>query len=40
MERGISAAVIKGGLSAWRKAGLPVEAVPQDEVTALPVFDS
>jgi membrane protein DedA with SNARE-associated domain/rhodanese-related sulfurtransferase len=32
-------AVIKGGLRAWRKAGLPIEAVPPAEVAALPVFE-
>ena len=37
-ERGISAAVIKGGLRAWRKAGLPVEPVPREEVVELPTF--
>jgi 3-mercaptopyruvate sulfurtransferase SseA len=31
--------VIRGGLRAWAKAGLPVEPVPRDEVTALPVFE-
>ena len=30
--------VIKGGLSAWRKAGLPIETVPSEDVTAMPVF--
>jgi hypothetical protein len=35
MEKGIPAAVIKGGLSAWRKASLPVEAVPHDEMAVL-----
>jgi hypothetical protein len=32
--------VIKGGLSAWRKASLPVEPVPEEEIVVLPVFDS
>ena len=31
--------VIRGGLRAWAKAGLPIEPVPRDEVTALPVFE-
>jgi rhodanese-related sulfurtransferase len=31
--------VIKGGLRAWIKAGLPVEEVPRDEMAALPVFE-
>ena len=37
-NRGIRVAVIKGGLRAWKSAGLPVEAVPRDELTALPTF--
>jgi membrane protein DedA with SNARE-associated domain/rhodanese-related sulfurtransferase len=32
-------AVIRGGLRAWAKAGLPVEAVPRGEMEALPLFD-
>ena len=39
LEKGIPAAVIRGGLSAWRKAGLPVEAVPSEELAQMPVFD-
>jgi membrane protein DedA with SNARE-associated domain/rhodanese-related sulfurtransferase len=31
--------VIRGGLRAWIKAGLPVEGVPQAEMAALPVFE-
>jgi len=31
--------VIKGGLGAWRKAGLPVEPVPASEMAQMPVFD-
>jgi rhodanese-related sulfurtransferase len=31
--------VIRGGLRAWVKAGLPVEDVPPEEVAALPVFE-
>jgi membrane protein DedA with SNARE-associated domain/rhodanese-related sulfurtransferase len=31
--------VIRGGLRAWVKAGLPVEDVPAAEVAALPAFD-
>ena len=38
--QGVSCAVIQGGLRAWRKAGLPLEAVPAEEMSALPVFDS
>jgi len=36
--RGVRVAVIKGGLRAWKSAGLPVEAVPRDELAALPTF--
>jgi membrane protein DedA with SNARE-associated domain/rhodanese-related sulfurtransferase len=31
--------VIRGGLRAWLKAGLPVEEVPAEEVTSLPAFE-
>jgi membrane protein DedA with SNARE-associated domain/rhodanese-related sulfurtransferase len=37
-EKGVSCAVIQGGLRAWQKAALPVEPVPSDEVVALPSF--
>jgi membrane protein DedA with SNARE-associated domain/rhodanese-related sulfurtransferase len=37
-EHGVKAHVIKGGLSAWKKASLPVEPVPADEVIRLPRF--
>ncbi len=37
-DRGIRVAVIKGGLRAWKVAGLPVEAVPLEEMAALPTF--
>jgi rhodanese-related sulfurtransferase len=37
-KQGISVAVIKGGLRGWKKAGLPVEGVPPDELAALPAF--
>jgi hypothetical protein len=30
--------VIEGGLKAWRKAGLPVEKAPPEEMAELPVF--
>jgi hypothetical protein len=30
--------VIKGGLRAWKKAGLPLEAVPPGELTLFPTF--
>ena len=38
-EKGVHAIVIKGGLRAWKKAGLPVESVPQEDLQAMPVFD-
>jgi rhodanese-related sulfurtransferase len=37
-RRGVRVAVIKGGLRAWKGAGLPVEAVPREEMVALPAF--
>ena len=37
-ERGIPSAVIAGGLTAWKKASLPLEPVPFDEVVLLPKF--
>jgi rhodanese-related sulfurtransferase len=37
-EIGIKAYVIIGGLSGWRKAKLPVEPVPREEVVPLPRF--
>ena len=37
-HHGVQVAVIKGGLRAWRREGLPVEAVPPDEVAVLPAF--
>src|ERR1700685_1539281 len=37
-NRGVRVAVIKGGLRAWRGAGLPIEAVPVEEMAALPTF--
>jgi len=39
-QRGVLSAVIKGGLQAWKKAGLPLEAIPAEEMAALPIFDS
>ena len=36
--KGIPAAVLEGGLSAWKKAELPLESVPADEVVLLPKF--
>jgi len=40
IARGLKVAVIQGGLRAWKKAGLPLEAVPSDEMTELPVFET
>jgi membrane protein DedA with SNARE-associated domain/rhodanese-related sulfurtransferase len=37
--KSIRITVIRGGLRAWVKAGLPVEDVPADEVAVLPAFD-
>jgi membrane protein DedA with SNARE-associated domain/rhodanese-related sulfurtransferase len=37
-ERGIRSAVIKGGLRAWKKAGLPMEPVPPGDIAAMPEF--
>jgi membrane protein DedA with SNARE-associated domain/rhodanese-related sulfurtransferase len=37
-KQGIRVAVIKGGLRAWKKAGLPVEPVPLGEMAELPAF--
>jgi rhodanese-related sulfurtransferase len=38
LNRGVRVAVIKGGLRAWKGAGLPVEPVPPEELAALPTF--
>jgi len=40
LKKGIDVAVIKGGLGAWKKAGLPLEAVPKEEISPLPTFES
>jgi membrane protein DedA with SNARE-associated domain/rhodanese-related sulfurtransferase len=37
-HRGVRVAVIKGGLRAWKSAGLPIEPVPLEEMAALPSF--
>jgi membrane protein DedA with SNARE-associated domain/rhodanese-related sulfurtransferase len=37
-QHGVRVAVIKGGLRAWKKAGLPVEPVPRGEMAQLPAF--
>jgi rhodanese-related sulfurtransferase len=39
MEKGLHVEVIKGGLRKWKQAGLPIEAVPAEEMSALPVFE-
>jgi membrane protein DedA with SNARE-associated domain/rhodanese-related sulfurtransferase len=36
--KGARIAVIRGGLRAWTRAGYPVEAIPAEEMAALPVF--
>ena len=40
LGKGVRTAVIKGGLRAWKKAGLPMEPVPLEEMTELPLFHS
>ena len=37
-EKGFNTFVIVGGLAAWRKAGEPVELVPQTDIVKLPSF--
>jgi rhodanese-related sulfurtransferase len=37
-QEGFKVFVITGGLRAWRKAGQPVEAVPEEDVVKLPTF--
>jgi len=37
-ELGFKVFVIAGGLRAWRKAGQPLERVPNDDVFKLPTF--
>jgi rhodanese-related sulfurtransferase len=37
-QNGYSVAVIAGGLRAWKKAGLPLEVVPENEMMQLPTF--
>ena len=38
-KRGVLCSVIRGGLQGWKKAGLPLEPVPAEEMTSLPVFE-
>ncbi len=40
LDRGLQTVVIKGGLRAWKKAGLPMETVPPHEMAELPLFGS
>jgi membrane protein DedA with SNARE-associated domain/rhodanese-related sulfurtransferase len=37
-EKGFNAFVLVGGLTAWRKAGQPIETVPADDLVHLPTF--
>ena len=37
-KEGFKVFVIAGGLRAWRKAGQPVESVPNDDIVKLPMF--
>jgi rhodanese-related sulfurtransferase len=37
-QKGFNAFVIEGGLTAWRKAGQPLEPVPHDDLVKLPTF--
>jgi len=37
-KQGFRAFVIAGGLAAWRKAGQPLEAVPEGDLVKLPTF--
>lgn len=37
-QAGYQARVVEGGLEAWKKAGLPVEQVPAEEMMPLPRF--
>ena len=38
LESGVKATVIMGGFQAWKKAGLPLERVPETDVVLLPTF--
>jgi rhodanese-related sulfurtransferase len=37
-QRGFNAFILVGGLAAWRKAGLPLEPVPREDLVKLPTF--
>ncbi len=39
LEKGFEAYVMVGGLRAWRKAGLPLEQVPESDLELLPKFN-
>ncbi|MFN0101183.1 MAG: hypothetical protein ACKV2U_03720 [Bryobacteraceae bacterium] len=36
--QGFDARIIRGGLTAWKKAGLPLEDVPAEDMVQLPSF--
>lgn len=38
LEQGVPCRVIRGGFRKWKTAGLPLERVPEEEVSELPVF--
>jgi membrane protein DedA with SNARE-associated domain/rhodanese-related sulfurtransferase len=38
IDKGVQAIVIKGGLRQWKRRGLPVEGVPEEEVALMPTF--
>jgi membrane protein DedA with SNARE-associated domain/rhodanese-related sulfurtransferase len=37
-EHGLRASVIAGGFRAWKKAGLPLEPVPAEDIVSMPTF--
>ena len=37
-DQGLKVSVLEGGFRAWKNAGLPVEAVPDNEIVPLPKF--
>jgi rhodanese-related sulfurtransferase len=37
-EQGFNAFVLVGGVAAWKKAGQPLEPVPQSDLVKLPTF--
>jgi membrane protein DedA with SNARE-associated domain/rhodanese-related sulfurtransferase len=38
LEQGVACRVIRGGLRKWKRAGLPLEPVPLEELADLPIF--